>query len=59
MRVNIFKRLESSVNSFTLTLDRIMSQINLMLNVIESGNEFNIDDNSIDSDELDEDVEIG
>ncbi len=36
MRVNIFKRLESSVNSFTLTLDRIMSQINLILNVIES-----------------------
>ena len=30
MRVNILKRLESSINSFSLTLERILNQINNM-----------------------------
>lgn len=58
MRVNIFKRLESSVNSFTLTLQRILHQIDTMLSLIESGQEYNFDDSSIDEDEFD-DVEVG
>ena len=58
MRVNIFKRLESSVNSFTLTLQRILYQIDTMLSLIESGQEYNFDDSSIDEDEFD-DVEVG
>lgn len=58
MRVNIFKRLESSVNSFTLTLERILHQIDTMLSLIESGQEYNFDDSSIDEDEFD-DIEVG
>ena len=33
MRVNIFKRLESSINSFTLTLERILKQIEIMMDI--------------------------
>lgn len=58
MRVNIFKRLESSVNSFTLTLNRIQNQIDNMLNSITYNSEYSFDDSSIDTDEFD-DVEVG
>ena len=58
MRVNIFKRLESSVNSFTLTLERILNQIDFMLSLLESGQEYDFDDSMIDEDEFD-DVEVG
>ncbi len=58
MRVNIFKRLESSVNSFTLTLERILKQIDTMLYLLNSGQEYNFDETSIDEDEF-EDVEVG
>lgn len=36
MRVNLLKRLESSVHSFRLTLEGLLRQIDLMLNKIES-----------------------
>lgn len=58
MRVNILKRLESSINSFSLTLERILNQINNMLNVLDSGQEYDFDDSDIDEDDLD-DIEIG
>lgn len=35
MRVNILKRLESSVHSFTLTLSKILEQVNQMIQAIE------------------------
>ena len=58
MRVNIFKRLESSVNSFALTLERILNQIDFMLSLLELGQEYDFDDSMIDEDEFD-DVEVG
>ena len=60
MRVNIFKRLESSVNSFTLTLERILKQIENMMNILDKGQEYDFDDNSFDSVEDDDfDYEVG
>lgn len=58
MRVNILKRLESSINSFSLTLERILNQINNMLNVLDSGQEYDFDSSDINEDDLD-DIEIG
>ena len=60
MRVNIFKRLESSVNSFTLTLERILKQIENMMNILDKGQEYDFDDNDFDSVEDDDfDYEVG
>ncbi|MEG0960243.1 MAG: helicase-related protein [Erysipelotrichaceae bacterium] len=58
MRVNIFKRLESSINSFTLTLNRINLKIDDMLNTIENKIDFSDVLEEIDDDDL-EDYEIG
>lgn len=58
MRVNILKRLESSINSFSLTLERILNQINNMLNVLDSEQEYDFDGSDINEDDLD-DIEIG
>ncbi|MEG0958079.1 MAG: helicase-related protein [Erysipelotrichaceae bacterium] len=58
MRVNIFKRLESSVNSFTLTLDRILKQIENMMALIDSESFFDLNESSFSEDELD-DIEVG
>lgn len=58
MRVNILKRLESSINSFSLTLERILNQINNMLNVLDAGQEYDFDSSDINEDDLD-DIEIG
>lgn len=58
MRVNLFKRLESSVNSFALTLERILKQIDRMLKLIESGKEVNLDDTDFEEDDFEE-VEVG
>ena len=39
MRINILKRLESGINSFKLTVERILAQVNSYLNMIDgSGN---------------------
>lgn len=35
IRVNLLKRMESSINSFTLTLERVVAKINYILNKIE------------------------
>lgn len=58
MRVNILKRLESSINSFSLTLERILNQINNMLKVLDSEQEYDFDSSDINEDDLD-DIEIG
>jgi hypothetical protein len=39
MRINLLKRLESSINSFRITLDGIISQVEDALKSIEQGNE--------------------
>lgn len=60
MRVNIFKRLESSVNSFTLTLERILSQIEIMMDILYKGQEYDLDDDSFSNVEDDDfDYEVG
>lgn len=60
MRVNILKRLESSVNSFALTLDRILKQINKMLNILDDGQDYEIDDDTFEDVEDDDfDYEVG
>lgn len=58
MRVNILKRLESSINSFFLTLERILNQIDNMLKVLDSEQECDFDSSDINEDDLD-DIEIG
>ncbi|MGY6648041.1 helicase-related protein [Wenyingzhuangia sp. IMCC45574] len=40
MRVNLLKRMESSINSFGLTLDKLLSNINTMLSKIENEDAF-------------------
>ena len=57
MRVNLFKRMESSINSFSLTLEKLLNMVNQLLEKIEEhdaevGNNINIEDIEIDSPEL-------
>ena len=58
MRVNIFKRLESSVNSFTLTLERILKQIEVMISILDKGQEFDLDNHSfnVEDDEIEDEI---
>ena len=58
MRVNIFKRLESSVNSFSLTIERILNKVNHMLILISTENEYSLDD-SLEDYDLDDEIEVG
>ena len=67
MRINILKRLESGVNSFKLTLERILKQVNTYLEMIDgtsSGQTYEVDWDEIDDDEefeeiLENNLEIG
>lgn len=59
MRVNIFKRLESSVNSFTLTLDRILNQIDGMFSLLETGSGYDLEETQVNEDDFEEDIEVG
>lgn len=60
MRVNIFKRLESSVNSFTLTLERISKQVENMLDMLNKGHDYDLSDDSFSNVEDDDfDYEVG
>ena len=57
MRVNLLKRMESSINSFSLTLEKLLSMVNQLLEKIEEhdeevGNNINIEEIEIDSPEL-------
>jgi SNF2 family DNA or RNA helicase len=59
MRVNILKRLESSVQSFKLTIERIKEKMDAMLSKIATGLDYQVDiDEEIDDDEVD-DLELG
>lgn len=59
MRVNIFKRLESSVNSFTLTLERILNQIDEMFSLLETGNGYDLEETQVNENDFEEDIEVG
>ena len=57
MRVNLLKRMESSINSFSLTLEKLLGMVDQLLEKIEDhdeeiGNNINIEDIEIDSPDL-------
>lgn len=59
MRVNILKRLESSVHSFKLTIERIKDKMDAMISKIELGTDYQTDvDEEIDDEDVD-DLELG
>jgi|AntRauTorcE11897_2_1112592.scaffolds.fasta_scaffold03999_3 SNF2 family DNA or RNA helicase len=58
MRVNILKRLESSIDAFRLTIGRVLNQINDALQKIENHKSFDYDSIN-DADDEWEDVEVG
>ncbi len=58
MRINILKRLESSIEAFRLTIYRILEKTNLALQLIEDHKNFTYDDFD-DMDDDFEDFEIG
>ena len=58
MRVNILKRMESSVNSFALTLERILKRIEDMYQILESGEDFD-DDFNEEAEDLDDSNTVG
>jgi len=58
MRVNIFKRMESSIHSFGLTLENLLGNVRSIINRIESHDEkeieeLNIEEIEVESDEFD------
>ena len=58
MRVNLFKRMESSISSFALTLEKLLTAVNLLIQKIEthedsSIDELNIEDIEIEAEEFD------
>ena len=57
MRINILKRLESGVNSFKLTVDRILAQVNNFLDMIDGSGSTGDYVPSWDDDEDDEEVQ--
>ena len=65
MRINILKRLESGVNSFKLTVERILDNVNKYLNMIDGSGTTEIDPafDDYDDDEMeeiiDEEMELG
>lgn len=66
MRINILKRLESGVDSYRLTLSRILNQVNKYLDIIDGSGTLITDDygwDDYDDEEIeeiiDEEVEIG
>lgn len=63
MRVNLLKRMESSIHSFALTVEKLLNNVEHLLELIEQkGNDFdstlNIDDVDLDDNQL-EDLLIG
>ena len=53
MRVNLFKRMESSINSFALTLEKLLNQVNTLLKKIEAHEGATVDELSIEDIEVD------
>ncbi|MBO7428139.1 MAG: DEAD/DEAH box helicase family protein [Paludibacteraceae bacterium] len=58
MSIQMLKRLESSVNSFRLTVNRIVEKINTTLAQIAAQEDVDVDDYSIEQNEADEDYEL-
>jgi SNF2 family DNA or RNA helicase len=58
MRVNLLKRLESSIYSFRLTLKALLRQINTQLSKIESANRPDFFDEELDINAIDTDDEV-
>lgn len=59
MRVNLLKRMESSINSFTLTLEKLLNNVNVMIEKLDLDQssqveELNISDIEVDSGEYDD-----
>lgn len=54
MRVNLLKRMESSINSFGLTLDNLLGKIDILLNKIENNEDYSDDDLSIEDIDTDD-----
>jgi ERCC4-related helicase len=57
MRINYLKRLESSVFSFTISIDRLLNKVRTMINKIENYKDEPINFNIYDIDLLDEDYD--
>ena len=55
MRVNLLKRMESSINSFALTLARLLEKVRDIINRIDSYEESEIEELSIEEIEIDDD----
>jgi len=55
MRVNLLKRMESSINSFALTLERLLNNVREIIERIDSHDNCEIDEMSIEDIEIDED----
>ena len=55
MRVNLLKRMESSINSFALTLARLLENVRDIINRIDSHEESEIEELSIEEIEIDDD----
>ena len=55
MRVNLLKRMESSINSFALTLARLLEKVRDIINRIDSYEESEIEELSIEEVEIDDD----
>jgi superfamily II DNA or RNA helicase len=55
MRVNLFKRMESSINSFALTLERLLHAIRDLLGRLEAHDESDVEELSIDDVEIEDD----
>ncbi|MEA1975618.1 MAG: DEAD/DEAH box helicase, partial [Bacillota bacterium] len=57
MRINYLKRLESSIFSFTISINRLLNKVKTMINKIENYKDEPIDFNIYDIDLLDEDYD--
>jgi len=55
MRVNLFKRMESSINSFALTLERLLHEVRNILQRIETHDEAAVEEVSIEDIEIEDD----
>jgi SNF2 family DNA or RNA helicase len=54
MRVNLLKRMESSINSFGLTLEKLLGKINILLGKIKNEEDYSDDDLSIEDIDTDD-----
>lgn len=54
MRVNLLKRMESSINSFGLTLEKLLGKIDILLNKIQNEEDYSDDDLSIEDIDTDD-----